>query len=105
MKNAYILKLFVAGNDGKARKIYAGLSEILQGAMPGEHELELIDVLLNPDKAMEYGVFATPTLIKELPEPMRRVVGKLDDVESAVMAVGLVMNQAATPVPANIPRP
>jgi circadian clock protein KaiB len=101
MQNSYILKLFVAGNDGKAQRIHAGLSEILQGQIPGIHELELIDVLLNPDKAREFGVFATPTLIKVSPDPVRRVVGKLDDAESAVMAVGLVMNQAAIPVPAN----
>lgn len=90
MQNSYILKLFVAGNDGKAQKIYAGISEILQGKIPGMHELELIDVLTCPDRAREFGVFATPTLIKASPEPVRRVVGKLDDAESAIMAIELI---------------
>jgi circadian clock protein KaiB len=90
MQNSYILKLFVAGSGDKAQKIYAGLSEILQGQVPDRHELELIDVLIFPDKAREFGVFATPTLIKALPEPVRRVVGRLDDAESALMAIELI---------------
>jgi circadian clock protein KaiB len=90
MEKPYVLKLFVAGNDGKAQKTYAGLNLILQDVIPNMHVLELIDVLQTPNKAIEYGVFATPTLIKVLPKPMRRVVGKLDDVKNAVIAIDLL---------------
>jgi hypothetical protein len=64
------------------------------------YKLELVDVLISPDKAKEFGVFATPTLIKESPEPLRRVVGKLDDAESAVMAIDLIKVTASNPVKA-----
>jgi len=93
MANAYTLKLFVAGNSDQSQQIYVGLCEVLQGVFPGDYELEVVDVLVYPDKAKEFGVFATPTLIKNMPEPIQRVVGKLNDKDSIVMAVELIKKQ------------
>lgn len=91
METLYVLKLFVAGNNSKNEKIHLGLVEILQQRSLDRYELELVDVLVSPDIAKKFGVFATPTLMKELPEPVRCVVGKLDDAESANKAIELVM--------------
>jgi circadian clock protein KaiB len=90
MEQPYNLKLFVAGANSKAQQIHKVLEEALTRVLNGHYDLELVDVLLNPDRARQFGVFATPTLIRDVPEPLRRVVGKLDDPDSVAMAVELV---------------
>jgi circadian clock protein KaiB len=90
MQQPYNLKLFVAGANSKAQQICDALGEVLEDVLSSDYELELVDVLVNPETARQFGVFATPTLIKDLPEPLRRVVGKLDDKASVAMAIELL---------------
>ena len=93
MKKLYVLKLFVAGNNDKTQKIHTELNTALQQLTVDNFELELIDALVFPEKAKEFGVFATPTLIKQLPGPVCRVIGKLDDIESAIIAISTLIQE------------
>lgn len=77
--DSIILKLFISGTSfrsGKARKYAAQLADGRD-----DIRLEVIDVLQDADAAEDYKVMATPTLIKTSPDPERRVVGELKDLE------------------------
>ena len=76
-KPKYLLKLYVAGNKLSPKHI-----ESLKIALKGTgYKMIIIDILTHPEEAEKDNVLATPTLIKELPPPLRRVVGSLVDKE------------------------
>ena len=63
--------------------------------LSGRYELEIIDVLAHPEKAEQDKILATPTLIKQLPPPLRRVIGDLSDSEKVLL--GLELRQLPPP--------
>jgi circadian clock protein KaiB len=89
MENYYSLKLFVAGNGQRAQAICGKLQHSLMEMFPGEYQLQVVNVLEDPDLAQQYDVFATPTLLKDTPLPASRVIGKLEDTGSVLQALHL----------------
>ena len=75
------LKLFVTGQSPRASVAIANLRLICANELEGQFDLEIIDVLEHPDQAEDEKILATPTLIKRLPLPLRRVIGDLSDTE------------------------
>lgn len=73
----YVLKVYVAGETFRSRRTRDDLHQLFHSQFQGEYSLEVIDVLKHPDVAVRDKVIATPTLIKELPEPIQRVTGNL----------------------------
>jgi len=67
----------------------ANLQRICEQELDGQYELEIIDVLEFPDKAEDEKILATPTLIKSLPLPLRRVIGDLSDKEKVLLGLEL----------------
>ena len=77
----FLLKLFVAGQSPRASVAIANLKLICANELEGQFDLEIIDVLEHPQIAEDERILATPTLIKRLPLPHRRVIGDLSDTE------------------------
>jgi circadian clock protein KaiB len=75
----------------------ANLRRICEQELQGQYQLEIIDVLENPQAAEDEKILATPTLIKQLPPPLRRVIGDLSDKEKVLL--GLEVRPGHTPRP------
>ncbi|MDQ3081527.1 MAG: circadian clock KaiB family protein [Gemmatimonadota bacterium] len=83
----YLLRLFVTGESSRSRTAIANLRRICEQELAGVYDLEIIDVLEFPELAEEAKVLATPTLIKSLPPPLRRVIGDLSDTERVLLGL------------------
>ena len=83
----YVLRLFVTGASTRARTAIANLQRICEQELGGEYDLQIIDVLEHPDVAEDEKILATPTLIKSLPPPLRRVIGDLSDTEKVLLGL------------------
>jgi circadian clock protein KaiB len=79
--------LYVTGKTPRAQNAIANLRRICDEQLPGVYELEIIDVLEHPEMAETDKILATPTLIKQLPPPLRRVIGDLSDKEKVLLGL------------------
>jgi circadian clock protein KaiB len=85
----YLLRLFVTGTSARAQQALTNLRRICEEELDGRYQIEVIDVLERPDVAEDERVLATPTLIKRLPPPLRRVIGDLSDKEKVLLGLEL----------------
>ncbi len=85
----FILKLYVAGQTSRTRQAIRNIHEICERSLGGMYDLVVIDVLERPQLAENERILATPTLVKELPPPLRRVVGDLSDRERVLIGLDL----------------
>jgi len=86
-ESKYLLKLFVTGSTPRSLRAVANLRAICEEHLSGHYELQIIDLYQQPELAKENKLVAAPTLIKSLPEPVRRVIGDMSD--TAEVLVGL----------------
>jgi circadian clock protein KaiB len=77
----------VTGSSPRSGIAIANLRRICEEELEGRYELEIIDVLEHPQEAEDARVLATPTLIKRLPPPLRRVIGDLSDKEKVLLGL------------------
>ena len=91
MSRRTILKfrLFVAGDTQNSAEAIANLSAFCRIHVPNRHEIEVVDVLREPQRAMKDGVFMTPTLVKLSPSPVRQIVGTLSETHILLQVLGL----------------
>ncbi len=87
--NKYLLKLYVTGKTPNADSAIANLRRICDEELNGQYELKIIDVLNHPQLAADEKIFATPTVIKELPPPIRRIIGDPSDKEKVLSGLDL----------------
>ena len=66
------LRLYVAGQTAKSLQAFANLKHICEDHLPGEYHIEIVDLLENPQLAKGDQIFALPTLVRRLPEPVRK---------------------------------
>lgn len=85
--NARKLTLYVAGQTPKSLAAIANLKKITEEHMPGQYEIEVIDLRENPKLAKEHSIVAIPTLVRSLPVPIRRIIGDLSDVEKVLVSL------------------
>ncbi len=85
----YILRLFIAGLNPKSKMAIENLQKICDDELEGKCELEIVDIYQQPIYAKEGKIVAAPTLIKELPLPIRRFVGDLSDKEKLLLGLDL----------------
>lgn len=83
----YILRLYVTGKTSKAEVAIANLRRICEEELQGQYDLRIIDVLEEPQTAEDDRILATPTLIKSLPPPLRRVIGDLSDKHKVLLGL------------------
>lgn len=93
----YTLKLFVAGNTPRSQAVIANLKRICEQDLNGEYQVMIIDILERPQAADDEKILATPTLIKQLPPPQRRIVGDLSDRETVLLGLDLLPTGDAAP--------
>lgn len=82
-----VLRLFVTGRTARADAAISTLQRICEDELDGKYELVVVDVLEEPELAEAEKVIATPTLIKRLPPPMRRIIGDLSDREKVLLSL------------------
>jgi circadian clock protein KaiB len=85
----YCLRLFVTGSTARSSRSLRSLRTILEKYLKGRAELEVIDIYQQPGLAREAQILAAPTLIKERPLPVRRLVGELTDIGRVLVALGI----------------
>lgn len=90
MSKKYLLKLFVTGQTPRSELAIENLRRICEEEFQNEHELIVIDILKRPQLAEDEKILATPTVIKELPPPIRRIIGDLSDKEKVLLGLDLV---------------
>ena len=87
--NKYLLKLYVTGTSSRTAQAIENLRRICDQELEGRYELDIVDVLEHPQAAEDDRILATPTLIKQLPPPLRRVIGDLSDREKVLLGLEL----------------
>lgn len=83
------LRLYVAGDSPKSRAALTNLRKLCEQHLSGQYEIEVIDLLKNPQLAKAHQILAIPTLIRKLPEPIKRVIGDLSDSDKALLTLDL----------------
>src|SRR5689334_16284420 len=91
----YVLKLYVTGSTPRTQVAVANLRRICEAELGAEYDLEIIDVLENPQVAEDQRILATPTLVKQLPPPLRRVIGDLSDRDKVLFGLELLPGDRA----------
>ncbi len=87
--NEYTLKLYVAGNTPRSERAIQNLRRLCEEALAGQYHMVVIDVLERPQLAEDEKILATPTLIKHLPPPLRRIIGDLSDTEKVLLGLDI----------------
>lgn len=85
----YTLKLYVTGNTPRTERAIQNLRRICDEMLAGQYRMVVIDVLERPQLAENERILATPTLVKQLPPPLRRIIGDLSDVEKVLLGLDL----------------
>jgi len=83
------LRLYVAGQTARSLTAIANLQRICEQHLEGRYRIEVIDLLERPQLARGDQILALPTLVRKLPEPIRRLVGDLSDTERALVGLDL----------------
>ncbi len=86
------LRLYVAGQTPKSLMAFANLKRLCEEHLAGRHRIEVIDLVKQPHLAQNDQIVALPTLVRKLPEPIKRVIGDLSNVERVM--VGMDLNPA-----------
>lgn len=89
----YILRLYVIGSSTKSLQAIHNLKKICDEHFPDEYDLEVIDIYKNPGLAREEQIIAAPTLVKKLPEPLRKFVGDLSNTQEILAGLDIYKRQ------------
>jgi len=84
------LRLYVAGQTPKSVMALANLKRICDEHMHGEYAVEVIDLMENPQLARRDQIVAIPTLVRELPSPLKRIIGDLSNTERVLVGLDVV---------------
>jgi circadian clock protein KaiB len=87
------LRLYTAGQTPKSLAAIRNLRKVCEEHLAGRYEIEIIDLLKNPRLAKDDQIVAIPTLVRKLPDPVRKIIGDLSDTEKAL--VGLQLKQVS----------
>ena len=79
-----LLRLYVAGNAPNSLRAIANIKALCDEHFAARHELEIVDLLKNPKRALADGIIVTPTLLKLSPLPVQRVIGNLSDMNQVL---------------------
>jgi circadian clock protein KaiB len=86
---AFDLKLYVAGQTPRSLQAFANLKRICEEQIPGRYRIHVIDLLKNPQLARGDQILAIPTLVRTLPEPVRKIIGDLSNRERVLVGLNL----------------
>lgn len=83
------LRLYIAGQTPKSVAALANLRKICDEHMSGQYEVEVIDLMVNPHLAQKDQIVAIPTLVRQLPEPLKRIIGDLSNTQRVLIGLDL----------------
>jgi len=83
------LRLYVAGQTPKSLTAFANLKKICEEHLAGEYHIEIIDLLKKPQLASGDQILAIPTLVRKLPQPIRKIIGDLSNTERVLVGLNL----------------
>jgi circadian clock protein KaiB len=87
--NEWILRLYVAGQTPKSLAAFANLKRICEEHLAGRYRIEVIDLSKSPELAHNDQIVALPTLVRKLPEPIKRIIGDLSNLERVLVGMEL----------------
>ena len=88
-KDGYNLRLYVAGQTPRSVAALANLKKICEQHLAGRYEIEVVDLMKNPALAQRHQIVAIPTLIRQLPEPLKRIIGDLSNLEKVLVGLDI----------------
>lgn len=88
----YLLRLYVTGSTPQSMRAIENIKKICEEHLKGRYELEVVDLYQKPNLANGEQIIAAPTLIKKLPQPLRRIIGDLSNTQRVL--VGLDLREA-----------
>ena len=89
----YRLRLYVAGQTPKSVLAFRNLKQICEQHLQGRYEIEIVDLLENPQLARGDQILAVPTLVRRLPEPIKKIIGDLSNTERVLVGLDLQLRQ------------
>ena len=87
--DVFTFRLYIAGDAPNSLQAIANLTRICETHLPDRHAIEIVDVLLDPKRALDESIFLTPLLVTESPYPGHRIVGTLSQTEPILQILGL----------------
>src|SRR6186713_5104 len=94
-EETFDLRLYVAGQTPKAVRAFANLRRICEEHLAGRYSIEVVDLLENPQLGRGDQILALPTLVRRLPEPMKKIIGDLSDTERVLVGLDLRPRRAS----------
>lgn len=88
--DVFLLRLYVAGQTPKSMTAFSNLKKICEEHLAGRYEIEVVDLLKNPTLASGDQILAIPTLVRKLPEPVRKIIGDLSNTERVLIGLDLL---------------
>ena len=85
--NVWNLRLYIAGQTPKSIEAFANLKEICETHLKGKYNIEVVDLSENPELAREDQILAIPTLVRKLPEPVKKIIGTLANEEKVLVGL------------------
>lgn len=83
------LRIYVAGETEKSRKAIENLKKVCEEHLPGKYEIEVVDLMKNPQLAAKDQIFAVPTIIRKLPEPLKKLIGDMSMSEKVLVGLDI----------------
>lgn len=90
MDATWELKLYIAGKTLKSETALRNLHKYCEEYLEGKYKIEVIDLLVKPQLAEGDQIFAVPTLVKKVPEPIRKIIGDLSNKEKVLVGLNIV---------------
>jgi circadian clock protein KaiB len=88
-KDFWELRLYVAGQTPKSLTAFANLKKICEEHLEGKYRIEVVDLLKNPQLSRGDQILAIPTLVRKLPEPIKKIIGDLSNTERVLVGLDL----------------
>jgi circadian clock protein KaiB len=85
----FVLRLYIAGQTPRSMLAIANLKRICEEYLTGQYRIEIIDLRKDPGLALRDRIIAAPTLVRQLPEPIRRIIGDLSDTERVLVGLDI----------------
>jgi len=83
------LRLYVAGQTAKSITAFANLKKLCEEHLKGKYHIEIVDLMKNPQLAKGDQILAIPTLVRKLPEPIKKIIGDLSDTERVLVGLDI----------------
>lgn len=98
-QQTYVLSLYVSGATQRSLEAIKNVTHVCDASLPGRYKLEVVDIFQQPDRAALDQVVAVPMLVKQLPLPMRKLIGTLSNTHQVLHAFGLTTSKGNSATP------